>query len=278
MFVSIIVPTYKDTEALWLIFEALEKQTYKNFELIIAEDDNDTNLKDSLKNHNFSFRIKHYTQEDKGWRKARALNQSILLSEGEYLIFFDGDCLPYSTFVQAHVSLMEKNRILCGRRVNLGDNISQKLREKTLHVSDIEKKLFSFYRALKDDAARHIEQGIFLYKFPWIYNKIINILDKKKRLVGCNFSLYKEDIVKINGFDESYPSGDIADDVDIEWRLNAIGVTNKSCKYAANLLHLNHSRFDRKEAHKRNYTLMLEKQKNSLIKCKDGIIKCNCLD
>jgi len=80
-------------------------------------------------------------------------------------------------------------------------------------------------------------------------------------------------MLEINGFDESYPSGDVADDVDVEWRLNAIGVENKSCRYAANLIHLNHSRKDRREAHNQNLELMLEKQIKEEIVCLDGIIK-----
>jgi glycosyltransferase involved in cell wall biosynthesis len=271
MLISVIIPTYKDIEALNLILKALQRQTYRDFEVIIAEDDSSSELETYLKENSFSFTLKHHSQEDNGWRKARALNRSIMLSEGEYLIFFDGDCIPFSTFVEAHHSLMQKKRILCGRRVNLGDGFSEKLRSQELDIQKIEDNFFGFWQKMKNDGARHIEQGLFLFPSSIFYKTIIKLLDKKKRLVGCNFSLFKEDILAINGFDESYPSGDIADDVDIEWRLNAVGVKNKSCKYAANLLHLNHSRPDRKEAHKHNYELMLEKQKENLIQCKLGI-------
>ncbi len=273
MLISVIVPTYKDLQALKLIFNALNMQTYKNFEVIVAEDDEDAEVAKYIKSAKFNFKIKHYHHKDRGWRKAKALNGSIKLSEGEYLIFFDGDCLPYSTFVEAHVKLMQKETVLCGRRVNLGDKLSKKLRNEELHVNTIERNFFSFYRQMKDDKARHIEQGLFLYPASAFYNFIIKILDKKRRLVGCNFSVYKEDILKINGFDESYPSGDVADDVDIEWRLNAIGVQNRSCKYAANLLHLNHPRADRREAHRKNFELMKLKQNHGEVFCLDGILK-----
>ena len=38
MKVSVIIAVYKDVEALELIIESLKNQTYKNFEVIIAED------------------------------------------------------------------------------------------------------------------------------------------------------------------------------------------------------------------------------------------------
>lgn len=273
MLVSVVVPTYKDVQALELILDALAVQTYTDFEVVVAEDDNADEVKDFLNSYIAPYKIKHYSQEDKGWRKAKAMNAAILLCEGEYIIFFDGDCIPYSTFVEGHFLLSEKNRVLCGRRVNTGDNITKLLRDKEINVSSIENHFLSFWSKFKEDNARHIEQGLYLRPNSFFYNFLIKILDKKKTLVGCNFSAFKNDMLKINGFDESYPSGDIADDVDVEWRLNAIGVSNKSCRYATNLIHLNHSRADRKEAHKKNFELMLEKQKNKEFFCKEGITK-----
>jgi hypothetical protein len=55
--------------------------------------------------------------------------------------------------------------------------------------------------------------------------------------------------------------------------LNAIGIRNKSCKYAANLIHLNHARKDRREAHQNNLVLMREKQENNEYITKNGIQK-----
>jgi len=271
--VSVILPTYKDLEALKLILKALEFQTYKNFEVVVAEDDNADDVKEFLDNYSSFYTIRHYSHDDKGWRKAKAVNGAIKLSDGEYLVFFDGDCLPYSTFIEAHVVLSESNKVLCGRRVNTGDQLSNQLREEQISVNNIENNFYKFWKRFKKDKARHIEQGLYLFPKSLFYGFIIKFLDKKKRLVGCNFSTYKKNMLKINGFDESYPSGDVADDVDVEWRLNAIGVKNKSCKYAANLIHLNHSRKDRRAAHKSNYELMLKKQSDNEFICKYGINK-----
>jgi len=273
MRVSVIVPTYNDLEALKLILEALERQTYKDFEVVIAEDDNSAEVKEYLDAYHPPFEVKHVFQEDKGWRKARALNQAIKIAEGDYLIFFDGDCLPYSTFIKNHVALSEKNRVLCGRRVNLGDKISFALRDREISVGEIESNYFRNYLKLKQDGARHIEQGLDIFSWSFIPKFLFELFHRNTRLVGCNFSVYKSKMVEINGFDEGYPTGDIADDVDIEWRLNAIGVHNKSCKYAADLLHLNHARTDRKLQHDKNYAEMLAKQKLNQLRCVNGIEK-----
>jgi cellulose synthase/poly-beta-1,6-N-acetylglucosamine synthase-like glycosyltransferase len=273
MFVSVIIPTYKDIQALELILDALNLQTYKNFEVVIAEDDESAEVKELVKRYVAEYEIKHFSHEDKGWRKGKALNGAIMLATGDYLVFFDGDCLPYSTFIESHVVLSDKNKVLCGRRVNTGDQMTKQLRCGEITVNEIENNFFSFWKKFKKDKARHIEQGLYLFPNNFFYRSIIKILDKKKRLVGCNFSVHKSAMLKINGFDESYPTGDVADDVDVEWRLNAIGVENKSCKYAANLIHLNHVRKDRKEGHKQNYALMLQKQDSKNFFCKSGIFE-----
>ena len=53
MLVSLIIPTYKDVEALSLILDALVIQTYTDFEVIVAEDDNSLEVAHYLKKYNF---------------------------------------------------------------------------------------------------------------------------------------------------------------------------------------------------------------------------------
>ena len=132
MLVSVIVPTYKDVKALELILEALQLQTYKTFEVVVAEDDDSIEVKSFLNDYVSNYDIKHIFHENIGNRKAIIMNKAILVANGEYIIFIDGDTIPYSTFVDSHVKLSEKKVVLCGRRVNLGDKVSKELRDKKL--------------------------------------------------------------------------------------------------------------------------------------------------
>ena len=59
MKVSVIIAVYKDVEALELIIESLKNQTYKNFEVVIAEDGQDEKMQafiKSIKNLDLNFR------------------------------------------------------------------------------------------------------------------------------------------------------------------------------------------------------------------------------
>ena len=242
MRISIIIAVYKDIEALKLIIDSLRVQNYLDLEIIIAEDNNSNEMVDYIRSIT-DLNILHTTQEDLGIRKARSQNNAIIKSTGEYLIFIDGDCIPYSSFVNAHAKLAEKGCVLSGRRVNLGPQISEKIRQKTIYSRSLEKNyLFQSLYLLKDDST-HTTQGIYINPTSWLYK---NTIAKRKKsnlnILGCNFSCYKKDILAIDGFDESYGETAVPDDTDLQWRLEAAGLKLKTCKLAANQFHLYHSR------------------------------------
>ena len=273
MKVSVIVAVYKDVRALELIFESLSYQTYKNFEVVVAEDGQDKAMAECVKNARevYDFEIKHTTQEDKGVRKARSQNNGILASKGEYLIFIDGDCVLYSTFIQGHVSLSRQNRVLSGRRVNLNEELSLALRDGKLKSYDIEKSYLKKYFYLAFDKTIKYEQGIYIDPKGILYK----FLQKRKRnvaILGCNFSCWKKDMVEINGFDEGYGGTAISDDTDLDWRFRAKGIEIISCKNVANMFHLWHktvNRGDDSEALAR----LQENQERKIYICEEGLNK-----
>lgn len=272
MFVSILIPTYKDLEALQLILDALQGQTYRNFEVVIAEDDDSSELKIFLHSYHSSYEIKHVFHENMGNRKAIIMNRAIKEAEGEYVICIDGDTIPFIDFVESHVILSKKNSVLCGRRVNLGDRVSQELRNKKRAAAEIEKQYFRLYSYLHNDNIRHYEQG-FRFKAGSLLQKIMSRLDTNIHILASNFSCYKEALLKVNGFDEDLPYAPNRDDTDLEWRLIRAGYVMESCKYCANLLHLNHPRNDRSEEGEANMELIKKKKKKNEYVAKNGIRK-----
>ena len=262
MQVSIIIAVYKDIEALKLIISALRQQDYHDFEIIIAEDGKDKAMSDyiaSLPDNN----ITHTTQEDKGIRKARSLNNAILESKGDYIIFIDGDCIPYTNFISNHIKLAENGRILSGRRVNLSPAISSHIRKGTLKPATLQKYYLFLYPYIIFTGTTHAEQGISFNPEGWLYQ---NILLRRKRtsttLLGCNFSCFKEALYKVDGFDESYIDTAVADDTDIQWRLERAGYKIKSCKLSANVFHLYHT-FRQGLPHEANEIKKMQKRKET---------------
>jgi hypothetical protein len=94
--------------------------------------------------------------------KKRALNRAIHVSKNNYLIFIDGDCVPYPTFIESPITLPEENTLLCGRRTEPGEKFSKQLRTRELSVKEFVSRYVSNYFKLKNDNIRQYHDGISL--------------------------------------------------------------------------------------------------------------------
>lgn len=269
MKVSVVIAIYKDTEALALILEALNEQTYqKNFEIIIAEDGQNKKVKDFITNLPYQ-NIIHTTQEDNGWQKNKSLNNAIKVSSGELLIFLDGDCIPYSNLVENYVKNTHKKTILCGRRVDLGQKYATKLRNKEYQLKEIENNYFRHYFKMMKDGVRHYEEGI---RLPKILHKL-KYRNKRSHILGCNFALNKEDILEINGFNEDYVTPSVGEDTDIEYRLIKSGCIMKPTRNLTNVVHLYHNITYNTTDHEKSMQVFKQTQQSQNYFCKNGLIQ-----
>ena len=235
---TVIISVYKDAESLDLILRALKAQSVCDFEVIVSEDCTSDEIKNYIKSQNTFSNIVHLYQPDTGFRKNRALNRAILASRSDHMILIDGDCIPHTNFVEAHQKFKSEGIACTGRRVELGPIYSEKIRKGNISLAELNqpvnyiKNLISLIR----DNANDYSLGLPLsFLQPMTKNRSINIL-------GCNFSFHKNDILKVNGFNEDYEMPGIGEDTDIDWRLRSIGVAIKSVKYSAKLYHLHHEK------------------------------------
>ncbi|MDQ3020522.1 MAG: glycosyltransferase family 2 protein [Bacteroidota bacterium] len=96
--VSIIIPTLNRYEYLEDVLGDLEKQDYKNFEIIIV-DQTDNSNKDFYKK--FEIKLKLIFQKGKGQWLAR--NEAIRKAKGDYLLFFDDDSRVDGDWISQHL-------------------------------------------------------------------------------------------------------------------------------------------------------------------------------
>lgn len=274
MKVSVIVAVYKDVEALSLILDSLEIQTYKNFEVVVAEDGSSGDMKNFLKSYanKFTFEILHTTQIDDGVQKSKSQNNGIRASSGSYIIFIDGDCLLYSNFIENHLRLSDKKNIITGRRVNIGPIYSSLLRERKINSQWLEKNFFRKYFDIKKDAKseRHTEEGFSITANGFLHKLVKKIRKRQVPLLGCNMSMYKSALLDINGFDEDLGNLAMASDTDLEWRFRGFGYTIISAKFIANQFHLYHERKEC-EYNRGNDEVMKKNKINKMYRCRNGV-------
>lgn len=270
---TLIISVYQDTEALNLILECVDQQTVKPTEVIISEDGDNPDIASFILHAKVKFpdlNVIHLTQEDIGWRKNRALNRAVVTAKNEYLIFIDGDCLPYNTFIENHLLLSQESTVLAGRRIEFNESLSDEIRRKTIHFHDLTNHYFRNLPTLLKFKTRHLEEMFYINA----KNPLSKLLRRKvKFLLGCNWSCYKNDLVKINGFDENFTGPTYGEDTDVAMRFKGIGVELRSCRYSANLVHLYHKKnFNQEQAHI-NYIIHHKSVDDKQYICLNGIKK-----
>ena len=259
MELSIILAYYRNQNNLELILKALSRQSFHNFELVVAEDDKNPDTHQFLESvrENYPFPILHVDHEEKkGFRKTRALNKAIKVSTGKTLVFIDGDCIPHRHFARQYYRHSDEGVFLAGRRVLLGPVISTKIRSgRNLH------QLSGLGLLLSDSKLK--KEGLYL---PFMRLHL-----KQKRLSGCNWGIRRSDILKVNGFDQDYERPGVGEDHDIEWRLLASGMRKKAMKNRAIVYHLHHRKNSSAEDAKANNALMEEKKARARLAPDNGL-------
>jgi glycosyltransferase involved in cell wall biosynthesis len=270
---SLVISVYDKSNELDLIFNALTVQSFTDFEIIIAEDGMNENMNKLIKDWKSKklFPVKHLTQEDKGFRKNKILNEAIRRSETDYLIFFDGDCIPHPDFVKVHFENRRSNSVLCGRRVNLTKSASENINEISILNKEysrikLSQIIHSSLNRNKNEFNFNIEEGFI------IRNSLLRkfFTNEDEHILGCNFSTHKVLLEKINGFDEKYEGPGLGEDSDIEYRLRLAGAEFRSVRNLAVQYHLYHPKTIEDEKNMK-YFNEVKQSKNYF--CKNGLVK-----
>lgn len=243
MAVSVIVSTYNWPQALGAVLSALEVQTFSNFEVIVADDGSKEPTRELVQDfqRRGKINIKHVWQPDDGYRLAQIRNKAIVQASGAYVIFLDGDSIPLPTFLARHVALAKPGWFVAGSRILLDQPLSERVLRVPVAIHQ-----WSFFDFLKAYRQGHLNRistlvnlplGVFRYLSP----------SRWRGAKGCNLAIWREDLLGVNGCDESY-IGWGYEDSDLLVRLLNRGVRRKSGKFSVPILHLWHPQSDRASA------------------------------
>ncbi len=214
-----------------------ELQTEPNFEIVIADDGSTSETKDLI----YKFRrhsklnIKHVWHEDQGFQKTIILNNAILASTTDYLIFTDGDCIARQDFVETHLNLRKNAHALSGGYFKLSDHISDDITKKDIENQNCFNSEWLVIKGQKRTFKNNklTTQGVKV----WFLNAFT---PTKATFDGMNASAWKKDILKVNGFDERMKYG--GEDREIGERLMNIGIKFIQARYSLVCVHLHHER------------------------------------
>jgi glycosyltransferase involved in cell wall biosynthesis len=269
MKVSVIISTYNSHEWLQKVLWGYECQTYKNFEVIIADDgsgETTRNLIDDFKK-NSSLEVKHVWHEDRGFQKSEILNKAIEASTTEYLIFSDGDCIPRNDFVETHVNHAKPGNFLSGGYFMLPMQTS-----KVISKEDIISGRAFDVQWLKSNGVGRTYKTLKLTSRGWLEKFLNAVTPTRPTWNGHNSSGWKKDIVAVNGFNEQMQYG--GQDRELGERMVNKGITGVQIRYSAICLHLDHKRgYKTDESIRKNQNIRRQTRQMKKTWTEFGIVK-----
>lgn len=224
MKISVVVTTFNSPLFLAWVIESILWQTKLPNQIVIADDGSDARTAGVV--HTYREKspipIVHSYQPDNGFRLARSRNLATLKTTGRWIIFLDGDCVLPPNFILRQSCIAKPGKLLfCARKLVTGPE-TQVLMKVSPSLEAVDK----FFSGRK---FRRVYLGFFR-QFPertW------------RQARGFLMCVAREDIERIQGFDENYHSWGL-EDSDFVLRAQRSGVKLSDARYLVSLLHLNH--------------------------------------
>ena len=190
---TVVIPTYNGAHKLPVTLDALCKQTFNDFEVVIVVDGSNDNTIDTLHLYKNKFKGFHVVVQQNGGR-AKARNCGVNNAKGKIIIFLDDDIEVGPDNIESHIVFIDKNpgSMLIGF--------------PQLNKQKIGKDSFLKYRYRNEEEARkRLPQNIFQVNFN-------NYLFSTQ-----NLSIQKDVFLAIGKFDER-----LTDSEDFDFSVRAL--------------------------------------------------------
>jgi len=256
---SLVITTYNWKKALELVLLSVLKQSLLPDEIIIADDGSTNDTKELIEHFKNTSKLKiiHSWQEDDGFRASASRNRAIAKASSEYIILIDGDMILHNDFIKDHLFHAKRNHFIQGSRILLTQNKSQSVfQKKSIKFSLFEKGLQNRKNRIKCS----------------LLTKILSTPNSNlKGIKTCNMSFFKEDCLKVNGFNEDFV-GWGREDSEFVVRLINNNILRINIKFAAIAYHIFHNENSR-EMLSVNDEILDKAIKHNVLVCDNGINK-----
>ena len=185
--ISIIIPVYKSSKYIKKCIQSVLNNTYKNFEIIIIDDESTDNSISIIKEIN-NYKIKVFSQKKSGPGAAR--NLGIKKSIGEYIFFLDSDDVINENTLELLIDGIKDNDIIIGNyKIHYDNGVIEKF------ITPIDSKFNMFFES--------VTIWNRLYKKSFIIDNDISfekIYQGEDRLFLANLYIHNPKVITIDDF------------------------------------------------------------------------------
>lgn len=227
---TLVIASYNQPNALALVLEGVLCQRHAVDQIVFADDGSTAETKamvDSLRSR-VGIRVVFTSQEDRGFRKAKALNNALREATGDFVLFLDGDCIPPPDWAANFIAVLERGADF----VTAGYVLMDAARTRSVEIERVRQGCVNDYvehhevRALR---WRHWKEQLY---------RIVG-RQRKPKILGGNWAAKISALRAVNGFDERF-DGFTKEDSDIRNRLRNAGFRGVSAWDRNWVLHCSH--------------------------------------
>lgn len=226
MKISLLIATYERPDALRQVLQSVVRQTVRPDEVIIGDDGSGPRTADVIAEFTRGgLPITHAWLPHDGFRLARMRNYSVAHSTGDYLIITDDDVVLHPRFVEDHRWAARPGFFIQGTRALL----------KEMATADFVESGKPWPGLFAHDIGNRKN----LFRSRFLARLFSRTAIGLRGIRTANFALWRDDFVRVNGFNEEFV-GWGREDSEFVTRLFKAGVQRKNLKFAALGCHLYH--------------------------------------
>ena len=254
---SLVIATYNWKEALGAVLSTVRAQDELPDEVLIADDGSRADTAELIAREASSFPVPltHVWHEDSGFRLGEIRNKAMAAARGDYLIQLDGDLLLHRAFVRSHRRFAVRGWYVQGSRAMLD--------------AEATARILAPGRLPAGPLARGVRNRANALYLPFLARLAGGPSGALTRTRGANMAFWRDDIIRVNGYDEEI-AGWGREDSELAARLLNSGVRRRNLKFAAVAWHLHHETRSQ-DTVARNHAIFEATVRERRVRCERGI-------
>jgi glycosyltransferase involved in cell wall biosynthesis len=225
--IALVITTHERPDALAAVLDSVRRQRIAPDEIVIADDGSGEATRELIAEFARRASVRTVSQPHAGFRVARLRNLAIAATTADFVVFIDGDMLLHPDFVADHARLARRGWFTQGVRVLADAELTRRL------IADPASPL----SALSKGAG--LLRRAYLLRSPAAAALMRRPANGLLAIKTCNFAAWRDDLVRINGFDEEFV-GWGPEDKELALRLGHAGVRRQSLLFGGIAVHLHH--------------------------------------